>query len=433
MRNVLGFLVGLLLALVCGVAMGADSTCTEFRARYTGGGGPISGAWFSGASQADVGLQACSSLADAMVGLSLFIGGMSRHVVSHSGVGYTAGSPSFCTGTFNWEPGPYSTSGFGTHNFQSQNVGTALCPSADPCTDTLAIADPVVVMGATSVGGELCGSDDGTGGAFAGGLYGKGCAVVKRGAGISSAGGHWYGQVSYTGVSCGASASPVNTASTANCVASGGGSVCVSRTDAGAVRVGGETVDVRDVPEDSCSLLSGGGALCDSGATEVPKDSGGTPLDPTLALTATGEPTGTTEGASSTVNYYSSVVVSESYSIVTGSSSSGLDGSGEGGSGSVDDLEGGDMEEAGTFVESAGGFWDRVQGSALVSAVAGISGSLSGGTCPAWNETVEAGAFGTYELDFSFICVMWEDIAPVISAVMLACFAFAALRILMSA
>lgn len=438
MRNLLAFLVGLCLALCCGVVFGSAPSCTNYELGSGAGNNNIGGvnlggygAPFQGTNKYSI----CNAAKTAMLARQEAANPAAMEFREKSGsFDYEYASGTYGSCRFSTEQRTDSLSPWGsvsTYTQPYENIGSVSCPE-DSCAAAKELAEPVVVMGATSSGGELCGADDGSGGTYTGGDYGKGCKVIKRGAGISSAGGHWYGQVSYTGASCGGSVTPVNTSSTANCIATGGTSVCVSRTDAGKVTAGGEAVDARGVPDNGCTLMGNGGAMCESGAPDGPKDSGGVPLTPTATLSATAEPSGSTEGATSTINYYNETTVSSSYTIVTGSGGGSGDGSGEGGD-SLDDLEGGDMEAVDGFGESAGGFWDRVEGSPLVSAVSGLSGSLTGGACPAWNETIEAGAFGTYELDFSFICGMWEDIAPVISAVMLAVFALAALRILMSA
>lgn len=420
MRNVLAFMLGLLLALAVGVAQ-AQTTCQRWR--LVAGDGTIT-------ESSHGKLYVCQQHAPIQVA---YASASSGWTYTMTGAPELYSSNSGCRVNTNRcadGGGSCSAQLLALGNFV--NAGMGSCDD-DPCAVTKQLADPVVLMGATASSGQLCGHDDGSGGLFSGGLYGKGCQVVKRGSGIESASGHWYGQVSYTGVSCGSAVTPINTASTANCVATGGTSVCVSRSEVGKVTAAGETVDARSVPDNGCALMGNGGAMCESGAPDGPKDSSDDPLPPTATLTATAEPAGSTEGATTTINYYNDVAVSSSYTIVTGEGTSGAEGSAGGEGESLDDLEGGEMDTAEGFGESAGGFWDRVEGSPLVSAVSGISGSLTGGACPAWSDTIEAGAFGTYELDFSFICAMWDDVAPVISAVMLAVFAFAALRILMSA
>ena len=424
MRNLLAFLCGLFLALVAGLAFSQSATCPHQPYEYQVGGGPWVGSVVAAVTPS---AQYCADEWNADRNACSLTGSTTRTWV------VTGCTEAYPVSTCSYQ-GNHATLApiFRTRDFATTRRNTVDCP-VDPCVAAQELADPVMVMGAESVSGELCGSDDGSGGTYSGGLYGKGCRVVKRGAGITSPSGHWYGQVSYTGSSCGASAAPENTASNANCIVQAGKSICVSRDSKNCGTVGGERVCLDAIPDNSCALTSDGGALCMASATDPPKDAMGDPLPADAELTRTAEPTGDTEGATETVNYFSSVTVSTSYSIVTGASTAGGGESGEGEGGSLDDLEGGDMEAVDGFGESAGGFWDRVEASPLVSAVSGLSGSLTGGTCPAWNETVEAGAFGTYELDFSFICGIWEDIAPVISAVMLAVFALAALRILMSA
>lgn len=423
MRNLLGFLVGLALSLLCMPAF-SQAMCTIYAVRIDVGGGPDfyfygnsrEHACYSGLAE----LEARAEFATASTGTAV--------VESFTTTGNSFGQGQ-CVYRFDKDGGGSSPH----YNQAIRYDGMNTCVS-DLCLAVLDLADPVIVMGATSFAGQMCGSDDGHGGSFGGGTYGMGCAVVKNGAGVSSASGHWYGQVSYTGASCSPATTPVNTASTANCLTVGGGSLCVSKEVASEVTVSGEAVDVAAVPEGGCTLLNNGGALCEASATDVPTVSG-SPATPTAQLSHTDEPLGETEGDSDTVNYYNSNVVSSSETTVVGGGNSyelgGGGGGGEGGS--VDDLEGGDMETLDGIGDTAGGFWDRVEGSPLVSAVSGLSGSLAGGTCPAWQTTVEAGAFGTYDIDFGFMCAMWEDIAPIIAAVMLAGWALVGIRIIMSA
>lgn len=175
---------------------------------------------------------------------------------------------------------------------------------------------------------------------------------------------------------------------------------------------------------ESCWSTSGGGMLCADDA--VVEDGEGDPVSPTQVLVT----------GSGTSNYYDSTTIATSSvtTIITGagpmgSESPGADSDCEG----LDCLEGGDMTGAGEAGEVAAGAMGRIGEAPIVAAVSGLSGALTGGSCPSWATTIEAGAFGTYELDFSFICSMWEDIAPVIAAVMLAGWVLVALRILMSA
>lgn len=176
-------------------------------------------------------------------------------------------------------------------------------------------------------------------------------------------------------------------------------------------------------PSGGCWSTPGGGLLCASDA-EV-QDDEGNPVEPDQqVVTATGS-----------ASYYSesTVTTSNVTTIITGQGNMGSGEAVESDCEGMDCLTGGEMGGVGEpgAVTSAG--MGRIADAPIVAAVAGLSGGLVGGTCPVWQTTVNAGAFGTYEIDFGFICDMWEDIASVISAVCLAGFVLLGVRILMSA
>jgi hypothetical protein len=78
------------------------------------------------------------------------------------------------------------------------------------------------------------------------------------------------------------------------------------------------------------------------------------------------------------------------------------------------------------------GFWTDLQEVPLVAAGLDVGASIGTGACPNW--TTSFTVFGeSWEVDFTGICTVWADVAPVISVVMLVFFGFIAFRILFSA
>lgn len=432
----------LLAFIVAGVASAAEEPCYQYQ---RGGVGTLDTGWLNSITAvAQAHFEHCGS---PEVSLGEFLGPACANT-GHSGSGITVRN------AVSYEVlGPYSSSnpeylimvednwGGSTHT-HSQAVQINIrenpegCP-ADPCEDAAELASAGLGVGAdVEQSGQMCSADDGSGGAYSGGLYGRGCEVVKDGSGISSSdGAHWFGQVKYTGQSCPEFPEPQTLDSEANCLATSGGAICVSKSTKNCGTVNGERVCLDEVPPGECMLLSSGGAICDSTAENVPKDEMGEPLPPTATTSSTSGGSSSDPGDTTTYNYYSSSVVNSSSTQITGSSNdSATEGEGGGGEGeSLDDLEGGDMGEVDTFGAVAGSFMDRVEASPLVSAVTGIGAGMGSGSCPDWDTEVNAGPFGQFNVDFSFICTMWDDIAGVIGAVMMALFAFAAVRILMSA
>lgn len=176
-------------------------------------------------------------------------------------------------------------------------------------------------------------------------------------------------------------------------------------------------------PAGTCWSTPGDGLLCASDASV--EDEGGDPVAPTSTLITN----------NSTTNYYSSSTLGAGggTAIITGTGTMGNESTADPNCEGVDCLTGGDMEAAAGSDQIAGGAYSRIEGAPIVAAVSGLGGSLSGGACPSWSTPINAGPFGSFVVDFSFICSMWDDIASVIAAVMLAGWVFLALRILMSA
>lgn len=414
MRNTFAFLVGLLLALLAGAALAAAPQCTYYRVTTSA----ITGSSINSGYQIDR-AAACA----ALVGKGSDAG---YRVVTSSWDGST-GSPD-CVGTRRWVPSG-TVEAFDTGASDSWATQLQDCP-VDPCD---AYAGKKVTYA------QSFGSVPAVGSNFnipvAGGC---GADLTAASSCTPSTGGGWFCMVTYSYTGDVPAPSPTAPAgAAAECAVIKGKQNCAIQTDDGTGQTCGTfngermcfpvdptTDPAGQPPPGSCWSTNGGGLLCaDDVAVE---DDTGTPVDPTQTLVTD----------HSTSNYYDETTIATSNvtTIVTGTGPMGgegdpVDADCEG----VDCLTGGDLsavDDPGTVASSVMG---RIQGAPLVAAVGALSGSLEGGTCPVWSTTVNAAAFGTYNLDFGFICTLWEDIAPILAAVMLAGWVLLAVRILMSA
>lgn len=390
----------LLIALLCVTvpAYGADPVCYEYRFDVSNTAVDPYRTWKSTESQAaDAWAAACTSSEEAWESPAC------ANYSPGSGIGTfdvsidEGGGCSYKRLTGSWSRGAASNTK--TTCLSRQVVE---CPE-DPCVNAKTISDGwkeagnEVTTGASSEpSGMMCSSDDGHGGGFSGGLYGAGCEVIRDGAGIGSDGGHWYGQVKYTGQSCPADPAPDPLDSKANCISTASGRVCVSKKKHNCGSVDGVQVCLSEVPEGDCMLLSNGGAVCDASATNVPKDDMGEPLEASGTISQTSGGTGTSSpGTTKTYNYYSSSVVQSSSTTVTGSDGGG-DGDGDGdGDGAAEACES-DEDCFGSVAEdscaddlvacvtgAAVGLYEEFGATPLIAAATGLYSSFpDGGACP---------------------------------------------------
>lgn len=211
------------------------------------------------------------------------------------------------------------------------------------------------------------------------------------------------------------------------------GRMCVEETPTGqnCGELNGERVCVESISS-GCRSYASGSVACvveGEGATDQVPDNGteGVPATPDMQVAKDGK----------VVNYYNKNTVSNSSSSVVTNNSSGTGsgdgaGNGDGDGEGLDDLEGPELGEVDGFGGVTSEFLGRVGGSDLLQAVEGLTNSWPTGSCPNWSTHINAGVT-EFDMDFGFICGMWDDIAGVISAVMLAAWAWLAVRILMSA
>lgn len=299
----------------------------------------------------------------------------------------------------------------------------------------------------------------------------EGCEFTRSGGGVGvSAGGEqaWTANYRSTGSSCGSAAG--NTG-----LEEGGGGGCVSGGDTIACGGGagsngdggggdggsencgefnGDRVCPTSVPPGTCVQYASGGVACVSDSSGNPPQSppapdSGTPGDPAEADGVVEVPLGG-GGGSVTGTYYAPGTVGGSGSTPStgtpGGVPVGTPGTGSGTGEDDDDEEEPSgtcegtgcnqttpsLDDIGTVSQAMAGFWTELQSVPLVTAAAGLSTSVGTGACPNWETSVAA--FGdTWEVDFSFICTMWEDIAGVLTVVMLVFWGFIAFRILFSA
>lgn len=408
-RNFAAFFLGFVLVCVAGVASAAAPTCYNWTVYQSGGTLSYTGnVPYVGDTQHPI----CPLLASALVGYenaSIRWDAVTGSWTSSGGSTYGRCALSYTQ--YNKSNGTTTNPSGNSQPIARGSTATCPAPPVDSCAAAKDLADPLVHMGADSVGGELCASDDGEGGTYSGGDNGKGCAVIKTGAGILSATtGHWYGQVRYTGVSCGSAADPENFETTANCIATGGTTLCVSKEEKNCGSVGGESVCLDDVPEGNCMLLAGGGALCTDGAADAPSD-GTDPLDPTAQMTHTDtEEDSDEEGDTTTINYYGPSSVAESETDVGGTSNPSYD-LGGGGIGGED---GGGWTDPGL-----GGDWVAdISGVPIVAALGGVF------TVPATSETCPEHVITIPIVDvewdlYGMTCELWPSVGSVLFSISL--------------
>lgn len=253
----------------------------------------------------------------------------------------------------------------------------------------------------------------------------------------------YIGSYKSAGTACSqVSTGPNTQASENDCKATSTDVYCMVKNQSGenCGQVNGEWFCAKSTKPGACTSTESGGAVCGSnrtdGKTETPPgpDSGtaGDPATPTVSVKddATGRVT----------NYYNSSTVNGSTSGSSSSSSSGgsSSSSSSGGSSSSSsssatctgdcEFDAPENEAVGTVAETGNGFVARLYNAPIVAAVSSISTSLPAGVCPQGTVSL----FGT-SITMDMHCTLMADISSVISAVMLACWCFLGLRILMTA
>jgi len=225
-----------------------------------------------------------------------------------------------------------------------------------------------------------------------------------------------------------------------SCTAVGDGEYCASPNsgDGQCGYMNDTYICLNRVTPNECKPLGDGGTVCGASAGTPPAPDDGTRGQPAA-------PDGTVQSqqgsTATTHNYYNSTTVSNSSVSTSDSATTGADPSDTGGSpsgnagGGDGEGEGGDwgegtMDEVEGFGQLTQDFLDRVGASPLLSAVGGLGESVPAGVCPEITETV---AYLNTDLTIDAWCTLWPQIASIISAVMLALYAWLGIRILLSA
>lgn len=282
----------------------------------------------------------------------------------------------------------------------------------------------------SEVGGAICASPPGG--------EGEGCLAELVGFG-ACAGGECFARVAFTGGGCGAEPDETGDALTdqpgnMNCVSGGGVTVCAPQNSQNCGTVNGESVCLDAIPDGRCTFLGNGGMVCasDAAAPPAPTDSSGmSPATPDGEFNA-----GSEDSEAQDFDYFGPGTVAESGTPTSGTGSTGTSDEG--------DEEGGECSEPGscegvlpvlgeteTVAEATQAFLGAVEGSPLIAAAMSIGTSIPEGECPAPSITIEY--LGDMTLTLDAHCGIWDEVAGVLSALMLAVFVFLGVRIVLSA
>jgi hypothetical protein len=229
------------------------------------------------------------------------------------------------------------------------------------------------------------------------------------------------------------------------CASAGGNISCMTQNATGknCGTYNGYQVCVADIPPGKCVSYASGGVACTEAAGATAATTPPSPNSGTSGVPAT--PQETVTNPSGTTNYYNSTTVSHSTTATTttGNPVPPVSGSGAPGAGTAPSAENGDCAATGTCASGATvptlptvptiqsatqTYISAIQGAPIVAALASLSGSVPSGTCPAPSIVLWA---HTFTLDAQ--CTLWDSIASVVSAIMLAAWVIMGVRILMSA
>lgn len=239
------------------------------------------------------------------------------------------------------------------------------------------------------------------------------------------------------------------------CQEVGDGTYCASPEGDGDCGYMNDTyICLQNIQENECKALGDGGRVCHENArTTPPVPDNGTAGHPATPDGEIQHETPAPNGGPPIINnyhYYNGGTVAGSVRDpgTTGAADNGgSPGSQAGADGNGDGDDPGDpgacvgagcgatvpeLEDVGTMTSAFQGFWDDLQAVPLVQAITDIAPTFGAGSCPTWSDAISV--FGqTWELNFSNICDLWGDFAPVLTTVCLVFFGLIAVRILMSA
>lgn len=313
------------------------------------------------------------------------------------------------------------TEGSGSHNWTIPDPSTVDCTALPPSNDPCAYLAGLPASVSYQKGDTFSCTDSG----------GNSCGVSSSGA-HTCTGNSCFGEVTFSGTSCSTPDIETGEESKTNCVTSGGVTVCSTPNAENCGKVNGEFVCYDSVVAGDCVITDSGAALCVSSASSPPAPTTPDGLSKATADTVIDFDSPATGDID--IDYYSSSTVAASGTAVTGE--------GEGGTGSsasgedLEDSEGVDsgelpaLEETASEVDIVADFMARVQASPIYQATAGVSFVLPAGVCPTPSATLD---FISTTITMDAHCSLWNDVKEVISAVMLAIYAFIGIRIILEA
>lgn len=274
------------------------------------------------------------------------------------------------------------------------------------------------------------------------------CVLTKVRGDTVSGGTHYLSVWENTGTTCseGQDAAPPEEPGE-KCTTHGSFEVCVNPSGEGKCGyVNGQFVCMKNIQKGGCQVFGDGSRLCESSAGTPPAPDSGTPGQPAAPDEQISQTSGST---TNNYNFYGSGTVAGSSrdpgssGSPQGSGTNGGAGAGEGVDEESDEEEGTcegefcgsalpELEDIGTMTQAYQQFWTDLQGVPIIEAAGSISSSLPSGSCPDWSTAINV--FGQeIELDFTSICTLWGNIAPILTAIFLAFWGLLAFRVLFSA
>lgn len=300
------------------------------------------------------------------------------------------------------------------------------CREPPDCSDFEGVQVDRFFSGSTA-GGAVCAAPPG------GEAMECGALVAQPAGTFGCAGGECFARLEFSGDECGAEPDVtgeelVDEPGNTNCVSGSGITFCAAQTSQNCGTVNGQSVCLDSIPPGRCTFLGNGGMVCASGASGAPTEEDGvTPAAPDGEFTA-----GSDDAAEEDYEYFGPGTVANSGTPTSGTSTTIISDGDDGEEpGEEEPFAGPDLGETETFGEALSSFMAAAEGAPVIAAATGIGASLPAGECPAPSLVVPY--LGDVELTLDAHCTLWEEIAFVFTAVMLAVWVFIGARIILSA
>lgn len=258
-------------------------------------------------------------------------------------------------------------------------------------------------------------------------------ALVANPSGVRAcADGECFARLVFTGDQCGGEPDVsgeliADEPGTRNCVSGDGVTFCASQTSVNCGTVNGESICLDSVPPGRCVFLGDGGLVCGSMADGPTESDGMTPATPDGEFTASSD-----DVAEDDFRYFGPGTVAASGTPVSGTGDDAPSDEGDDEC-TAETCEGvlPELGETETFADATAAFMSAIEGAPIVSAAAGLGASMPAGECPAPSTEIEYLDGLTLVLDAH--CGLWDEIAAVLTFVMLAVYVFLGARIILSA